>query len=157
MNALTLTTLQPLGRSSCYWLSIGIQTQWGLASTKIGRTPAPFPIAFPNAVFSVVAVSNYTSFAISKLTLTGFNTVIGSDTGDGLVWWFAIGKQQWGYTGEQSNKIVFPLKYTRAVFVIIPIVGDGIPQPATNVTLSGATSVGYTGTGTKTYWISIGV
>ena len=63
----------------------------------------------------------------------------------------------WGYTGEQSNKIVFPLKYTRAVFVIVPIVGDGIPQPATNVTLSGATSVGYTGTGTKTYWISIGV
>ena len=72
--------------------SNGLILQWGLASTKTGRTPAPFPIAFPNAVFSVVAVSNYTSFAISKLTLTGFNTVIGSDTGDGLLWWIAVGR-----------------------------------------------------------------
>ena len=77
---------------------------------------------------------------------------------DGLaIMWIALGVQQWGYTGEQSNKIVFPLKYTRAVFVIVPIVGNGIPQPATNVTLSGATSVGHDGTGVNTYWISIGV
>ena len=71
---------------------MSLSVQWGLASTKTGRTPAPFPIAFPNAVFSVVAVSNYTSFAISKLTLTGFNTAIGSDKGDGLLWWIAVGR-----------------------------------------------------------------
>ena len=66
--------------------------QWGLASTETGRYPAPFPIAFPNAVFSVVAVSNYTSCAISKPTLTGFNTTLGSDKGDGLLWWIAVGR-----------------------------------------------------------------
>ena len=75
-----------------YWLAYGIQMQWGLASTVAGRDPAPFPIAFPNAVFSVVAVSNYTSCAISKPTLTGFNTTLGSDTGDGLLWWIAVGR-----------------------------------------------------------------
>ena len=79
-------------RRYCKIYSCWLLAQWGLASTKTGRTPAPFPIAFPNAVFSVVAVSNYTSFAISKLTLTGFNTVIGSDTGDGLLWWIAVGR-----------------------------------------------------------------
>ena len=69
-----------------------VSKQWGLASTEAGRDPAPFPIAFPNAVFSVVAVSNYTSCAISKPTLTGFNTTLGSDTGDGLLWWIAVGR-----------------------------------------------------------------
>lgn len=72
--------------------SNGLILQWGLASTAAGRDPAPFPIAFPNAVFSVVAVSNYTSCAISKPTLTGFNTTLGSDTGDGLLWWIAVGR-----------------------------------------------------------------
>lgn len=72
--------------------SNGLILQWGLASTEAGRYPAPFPIAFPNAVFSVVAVSNYTSCAISKPTLTGFNTTLGSDTGDGLLWWIAVGR-----------------------------------------------------------------
>lgn len=81
--------------SSCFTISItAIYTNqaWGLASTEAGRDPAPFPIAFPNAVFSVVAVSNYTSCAISKPTLTGFNTTLGSDTGDGLLWWIAVGR-----------------------------------------------------------------
>ena len=71
---------------------LGAYEQWGNASTATGRDPAPFPIAFPNAVFSVVAVSNYTGFAIHKLTLTGFNTTINSDTGDGLLWWIAVGQ-----------------------------------------------------------------
>lgn len=70
----------------------GLILQWGLASTKTGRNPAPFPIAFPNAIFSVVAVSNYTSFAIKQLTLTGFGTSIDSDTGAGLLWWIAVGR-----------------------------------------------------------------
>lgn len=72
--------------------SNGLILQWGLASTATGRDPAPFPIAFPNAIFSVVAVSNYTGFAILKPTLTGFNTVINSDTGAGLLWWIAVGR-----------------------------------------------------------------
>jgi len=66
--------------------------QWGKATTETGRDPTLFPIAFPNAIFSVVAVSNYTSFAISGLTLTRFRTTIGSDTGDGILWWIAVGK-----------------------------------------------------------------
>lgn len=70
----------------------GLILQWGLASTATGRDPAQFPIAFPNAIFSVVAVSNYTGFAILKPTLTGFNTVINSDTGTGLLWWIAVGR-----------------------------------------------------------------
>ena len=72
--------------------SNGLILQWGLASTATGRAPALFPIAFPNAIFSVVAVSHYTGFAISQLTLTGFSTTINSDTGDGLLWWIAIGR-----------------------------------------------------------------
>ena len=71
---------------------LGAYEQWGLASTATGRSPAPFPIAFPNAIFSVVAVSNYTGFAISQLTLTGFSTTINSDAGDGLLWWIAVGR-----------------------------------------------------------------
>lgn len=71
---------------------LGAYEQWGKATTETGRDPTLFPIAFPNAIFSVVAVSNYTSFAISGLTLTRFRTTIGSDTGDGILWWIAVGK-----------------------------------------------------------------
>lgn len=55
----------------------------------------PFPISFSKAIFSIAACSNYTTFYIDDVkmpTLTGFSTGIGSDSGDGLVWWFAIGK-----------------------------------------------------------------
>lgn len=74
---------------------LGEYEQWGVASTKTGRSPVLFPIAFPKAIFSIAACSNYTTLYISDVkmpTLTGFYTGIGSDKGDGLVWWFAIGK-----------------------------------------------------------------
>ena len=35
--------------------------------------------------------------------------------------------------------------------------GDGVPQNPTDVTLSGATAVGYSGTGYKTYWLAYGI
>lgn len=47
-------------------------------------------------------------------TLTGFSTGIGSDSGDGLVWWFAIGKQQWGmWSGayQTGTTITFPIAF----------------------------------------------
>ena len=48
-------------------------------------------------------------------TLTGFSTGIGSDSGDGLVWWFAIGKQQWGVitcTTGREGEFIFPISFT---------------------------------------------
>ena len=35
--------------------------------------------------------------------------------------------------------------------------GDGVAQNPVDVTLSGATAVGYSGTGYKTYWLAYGV
>lgn len=64
---------------------------------------------------------------------------------------------QWGYTGEQSTKITFPIRYLKAVFGIMVTAGDGVPQNPTDVTLSGATAVGYSGTGYKTYWLAYGI
>lgn len=81
MNALTLTTLQPLGRDSCYWLSIGIQTQWGLASTsRAWATENKYPISFRIATFAISLIprnpaenSMYTEQVGIKLcTKTGF-------------------------------------------------------------------------------------
>ena len=104
-----------------------VYKQWGKATTETGRDPTLFPIAFPNAIFSVVAVSNYTSFAISGLTLTRFRTTIGSDTGDGILWWIAVGKQQWGF-GESPyatpTTYTYPLAYSvNALNVVIGSVG----------------------------------
>lgn len=102
--------------NKCYenfWIAVGFQ-QWGLASTKTGRDPVPFPIAFPKAIFSIAACSNYTTFYIDDVkipTLTGFYTGIGSDQGDGLVWWFAIGKQQWGRSTAATLK--FPISFQK--------------------------------------------
>lgn len=115
-----------------YWLILGYQTQWGLASTKTGRNPAPFPIAFPNAIFSVVAVSNYTSFAISQLTLTGFNTSIGSDTGAGLLWWIAVGRQQWGKIIADATELVFPVPYTGLNYIVLATSSDYYPLGGVN-------------------------
>lgn len=135
-HAFNLTTS---GLSYCYhgsaggdcsdtatYIAIGQAQQWGLASTAAGRDPAPFPIAFPNAVFSVVAVSNYTSFAISGLTLTRFRTTIGSDTGDGILWWIAVGKQQWGVINapafpDEGQPVTFPIKFSKIPSVITAI------------------------------------
>lgn len=64
---------------------------------------------------------------------------------------------QCGYTGEQSTKITFPIRYLKAVFGIMVTAGDGVPQNPTDVTLSGATAVGYSGTGYKTYWLAYGI
>ena len=71
--------------------------------------------------------------------------------------WFALGFQQWGYTGEQSNKITFALSYPKAVLGILVTTGDGIPQNPVDVTLSGATAVGYNSAGCKTYWLAYGI
>lgn len=65
--------------------------------------------------------------------------------------------KQWGYTGEQSNKITFALSYPKAVLGIMVTTGDGIPQNPVNVTLSGATAVGYNSAGCKTYWLAYGI
>lgn len=64
---------------------------------------------------------------------------------------------QWGYTGNQSTKITFPLRYTKSVFGIMVTTGDGVAQNPVDVTLSGATAVGYAGTGYKTYWLAYGI
>lgn len=64
---------------------------------------------------------------------------------------------QWGYTGEQSNKITFALSYPKAVLGILVTTGDGIPQNPVDVTLSGATAVGYSSAGCKTYWLAYGI
>lgn len=64
---------------------------------------------------------------------------------------------QWGYTGNQSTKITFLLRYTKSVFGIMVTTGDGVAQNPVDVTLSGATAVGYSGTGYKTYWLAYGV
>ena len=64
---------------------------------------------------------------------------------------------QWGYTGEQSNKITFALSYPKAVLGIMVTTGDGIPQNPVDVTLSGATAVGYNSAGCKTYWLAYGI
>lgn len=64
---------------------------------------------------------------------------------------------QWGYTGEQSNKITFALSYPKAVLGILVTTGDGIPQNPVDVTLSGATAVGYNSAGCKTYWLAYGI
>lgn len=65
--------------------------------------------------------------------------------------------KQWGYTGEQSNKITFALSYPKAVLGIMVTTGDGIPQNPVDVTLSGATAVGYNSAGCKTYWLAYGI
>lgn len=64
---------------------------------------------------------------------------------------------QWGYTGEQSNKITFALSYPKAVLGIMVTTSDGIPQSPVDVTLSGAIAVGYNSTGCKTYWLAYGI
>ena len=64
---------------------------------------------------------------------------------------------QWGYTGEQSNKITFALSYPKAVLGIMVTTGDGIPQNPVDVTLSGAIAVGYNSAGCKTYWLAYGI
>ena len=64
---------------------------------------------------------------------------------------------QWGYTGNQSNKITFPLRYPKSVLGIMVTTGDGIPQNPVDVTLSGATAANYNGTGYKTYWLAYGI
>ena len=64
---------------------------------------------------------------------------------------------QWGYTGDQSNKITFPLRYSKAVWGIMVTTSVGIPQSPVDVTLSGATEDGYNDTGYKTYWLAYGV
>lgn len=65
--------------------------------------------------------------------------------------------KQWGYTGEQSNKITFALSYPKAVLGIMVTTGDGIPQNPVDVTLSGAIAVGYNSAGCKTYWLAYGI
>ena len=65
--------------------------------------------------------------------------------------------KQWGYTGDESNKITFPLRYPKSVLGIMVTTGDGIPQNPVDVTLSGATAVGYSSAGRKTYWLAYGI
>lgn len=105
--------------------------------------------------------------ANAETRISVLNTLVGAENNGGIV--AALLEQngyvkfsnglilQWGYTGEQSNKITFALSYPKAVLGIMVTTGDGIPQNPVDVTLSGAIAVGYNSAGCKTYWLAYGI
>lgn len=119
-----------------------------------------FPISY-NKIFSAVSGCPEDSGVWPNIEITS-NTIKVSARGtnsysNSEIWFFALGIQQWGYTGNRSNKITFPLRYPKAVLGIMITTGDGIPQNPVDVTLSGATASSYSGTGYTTYWLAYGI
>lgn len=139
--------------------------QWGY-TTSYNNVTVNFPIAYSTQIFCLTAfhsapgVSTLDVYA-RHVMLNGFTFIVAAPdsayTSFERAYWLSIGVQQWGYTGEQSNKITFALSYPKAVLGIMVTTGDGIPQNPVDVTLSGATAVGYNSAGCKTYWLAYGI
>ena len=135
-----------------------VYEQWGYSKSYTVK----FPLLFPSQVFfcGIVLDTSYgyefgpDHLAPKDLSTSGFTKYREEFPN---FWWIAIGKQQWGYTGDQSNKITFPLRYSKAVWGIMVTTSVGIPQSPVDVTLSGATAEGYNDTAYKTYWLAYGV
>jgi hypothetical protein len=102
----TGTFAASIGASGYQKLPSGLIIQWGAASTTSGNANMTFPIAFPNACRSVVAIesgaagwsaSNTTIYGIYNATPAGFGvksfTNIGGSQGpsSGNFYWQAIG------------------------------------------------------------------
>lgn len=141
-----------------------VSKQWGVGvSSASGTTTLTYHLAYSN--FAAVFTGNTSgdkSTSPVNMTNVGLSSCRIHVKDDARYYadsfnWFALGFQQWGYTGEQSNKITFALSYPKAVLGIMVTTGDGIPQNPVDVTLSGATAVGYNSAGCKTYWLAYGI
>ena len=145
------------------WFALGFQ-QWGYAQKPTSEYDFDwvYPIPFPTLVGAIMLTPQYEG-QCRPHSINSFDRFSCSLRTDGTKpelnsnHVFAIGFQQWGYTGEQSNKITFALSYPKAVLGILVTTGDGIPQNPVDVTLSGATAVGYNSAGCKTYWLAYGI
>lgn len=143
---------------------MSLSVQWGVGvSSASGTTTLTYHLAYSN--FAAVFTGNTSgdkSTSPVNMTNVGLSSCRIHVKDDARYYadsfnWFALGFQQWGYTGEQSNKITFALSYPKAVLGIMVTTGDGIPQNPVDVTLSGATAVGYNSAGCKTYWLAYGI
>ena len=106
MKNLTLTTLNPRGATACYWLSIGIQMQWGRIYLNMKEQKTlTFPVPFSTTNYSVSGqFERYTSTAVNytddcTVTFNAINktscTLYPYDAGDdryrAYYCWMAIG------------------------------------------------------------------
>ena len=146
-----------------WWLVIGKQ-QWGRsAATKDTNVESDFPISF-STVYGAVEARQHSSNSwdycsdITGLTTSSITTRSGGGTGT-YVYWFVLGKQQWGYNSNNAAGATtgFPISFASACYGVVHCSGNtGRIEGNPYITSVTTTTIkwGQYGLG---YWIAFGL
>ena len=129
----SFSTINRAGTQSVWWFSIGVQ-QWGYSAFIYGGKKVTFPIPYIAQCYGVVSqnVQTTTDFivcAINDVDTTGFWDSNGSYIG---IYWFAFGKQQWGYSPYNAEKGLVSIALQLSSSEIISICSQQIARSATD-------------------------
>ena len=121
LNGFTFTVAAPdsafTSFERAYWLSIGIQTQWGNAGSNNGSVDVTFPISFTKAVYQIQLTYNNSSYENPTYEIKDTKSFSYWSKYGGDKLWLAIGVQQWGYCNN-SSQISFPMAYKTKCYAI---------------------------------------